>query len=694
MKTRWIRGLVVAGVAILLSLFFYYFHLFRPLEWKSWDLRLRLLANSFRSSKDIVLFLIDQESLNVYQQEQGLSWPWPRQIYSAVIRYCQQAQVKALVFDLIFSESSSYGVEDDEDFVRAMAAAGNVFLPVFLSSKDISSQKISYQYLKRFSLNKEKIPEEAIFSFRSFTLPVKEMLLAARGVGNVNFAPDDDGIYRRLPLFYSYNDLILPSLPLAVANYVKKELKTTTIPLDKSRRMIIRFYGPSGIYKSYSIASIINSYAQLAEGKTPQISPQEFKDKIILIGGSAPGLLDLRPSPFSAVNPGVEIIANALDNLLQQDFIRLPADIFILFLLTFLSLLTALGASHLQGFWKTSLFFILCLALPGLGAWLSFSLNYWLVFIAPEFVVAVSFIGASLLNYSFEGRQRRFLKNVFRHYLNPHVIEKIIANPSLLQLGGEKREITSFFSDIAGFTTIAESLTPEELVKFLNEYLSEMTDIILSFGGTLDKYEGDAIIAFWNAPLELPDHALRACRAALMCQQRLEVLGPDFEKRFGRRLSMRIGLNSGEAVVGNMGSQSRFDYTAMGDTVNLASRLEGACKFYHLPIIIGEEAAERVKANIICREVDLIQVVGKKRPVHIFEIIGEKGKVDSRVLAKIAAFEEALEAYRKGEWARALSLFSSIEDDALARIYIERCQQFKESGPPEGWAGIYQLKEK
>jgi len=678
----------------LLTLGGYYFHLFRPLEWKSWDLRLRLLANSSQASKDIVLFLIDQESLDIYQKEQGLSWPWPRQIYSALIHYCQQAQVKALVFDLIFSESSSYGVEDDENFAQAIAEAGNIFLPVFLSSKESSSHQVSDQLLKKYSLNKEKIPKRAVYSFRSFTLPIEEMLSAARGVGNVNFAPDDDGLYRALPLFFGRHSLILPALPLAVADYVKKELKMKAVPLDKSGRMIINFYGPSGTYKSYSVASIINSYAQLTEGKIPQVSPQEFKDKIILIGGSAPGLLDLRPSPFSAVNPGVEIVASALDNLLQEDFIRLPPELFILFFLIFLSLLTAFVTSYLQGFWKTSLFFLLCLALPAVGAWLAFSFNYWLVFIAPEFAVVMSFIGASLLNYSFEGRQRRFLKNVFRHYLNPHVIEKIIANPSLLQLGGEKREITSFFSDIAGFTTISESLTAEELVKLLNEYLSEMTDIILSLGGTLDKYEGDAIIAFWNAPLEQLDHALRACRAALKCQQRLEELGPDFKKRFGHLLTMRIGLNSGPAVVGNMGSQRRFDYTAMGDTVNLASRLEGACKHYHLPVLIGEETMKKVKDNIVCREVDFIQVVGKKKPVHIFEIIGEKGKVDSRVIAKIAAFERALEAYKQGEWAKALSLFRSIEDDVLARIYAERCQQFEESGPPEGWAGVYLLKEK
>jgi len=694
MKKRWVRGLLVGGATFFLSLFFYYFHLFRPLEWKSWDLRLRLWASSSQASKNIVLFLIDQESLNVYQQEQGLSWPWPRQIYSAVIDYCQQAGAKALVFDFIFSESSSYGVEDDENFARAIATARNVFLPVFLSSRDSQSQGQAVQYLKRFSLKKEEIPKEAIFSFRSSTLPIKELLLAVRGVGNVNFAPDDDGIYRRLPLFCSYNHLVLPSLPLAVANYVKKELRPETVPLDKSGRMVINYYGPSEIYRSYSIASIINSYAQLVEGKIPQVSPQQFKDKIILIGGSAPGLLDLRPSPFSPVNPGVEIVANALDNLLQQDFIHFPSEIFTLFFIIFLSLLTAFGTSYLQGVWKSSLFFIGCLALPVVGAWLFFSFNYWLVFIAPEFVVVVSFMGSSLLNYSFEGRQRRFLKNVFRHYLNPQVIEKIMANPSLLRLGGEEREITSFFSDVAGFTAIAENLTPEELVKLLNEYLSEMTGIVLSFGGTLDKYEGDAIIAFWNAPLEQPDHALRACRAALKCQQRLEELGPDFKKRFGHRLSMRIGLNSGEAVVGNMGSQRRFDYTAMGDTVNLASRLEGACKFYNLPILIGEGTAEKVKDNIVCREVDLIQVVGKKRPVRIFQIIAEKEKVEAKVLSKIAAFEEAVKTYRKREWSKALSLFRFLEDDVIARIYIERCQQFKESEPSEGWNGVYQLKEK
>lgn len=686
--------MIVGCVAFFLIFLLYYFHLFCHLEWKSWDFRLRLFSKSSQASEDIVLFLVDQKSLDIYEKEQALSWPWPRQIYSAIIGYCQNAHVKALVFDLIFSESSSYGVEDDQDFSKTMARAGNVFLPVFLSRKEKSGEETAVQYLKRFSVGKERLPPKAIIPFRSFNLPLKTFILASRGVGNVNFAPDDDGIYRRLPLLFGYKNLFLPSLPLAVADFVKEKQKIEAVPLDRSGQMIIRFYGPAGTYKSYSIASIINSYAQIEEGKVPQIPAKEFKGKIVLVGGTAPGLYELRPSPFSAVYPGVEIIATAIDNLLRENFVRLPSDVLVFLLLGFLSLLTGLGTTWLQGLWKTILFFIFCLAFPALAAWLAYSQGYWLVFVAPEFAVLLSFIGGSLLNYSFEGRQRRFIKNVFRHYLNPHVIERIIENPKLLQLGGEKREITSFFSDVAGFTAISENLSAEELVKLLNEYLSEMTDIILSVGGTLDKYEGDAIIAFWNAPLEQPNHALRACRAALKCQQRLHELRPDYQRRFGHQLSVRIGINSGAAVVGNMGSQRRFDYTAMGDTVNLASRLEGACKYYKVPILVGEETFRKVKDNILCREVDLIQVVGRKKPTHVFEVVGEKGKVSASEIEKISNFEKALEVYRKGKWGRAFTLFRAIEDDMLTEVYVKRCQRFIESGPPEGWTGVYQLREK
>jgi len=700
MKKRIVRGLIVGFAVFLVALLLHYLNLFRSLEWKSWDLRLRLFSQSSQASGDIVLFLIDQESLDVYEQEQGLPWPWPRQIYSAIINYCSQANAKALVFDMIFSESSGYGVEDDEDFSQAMAESGNVFLPVFLSLQEKGEQEIPIQDLEKSSLRREKLPREeklpnkAIYPVRSVTLPLEILLGAARGVGNVRFSPDGDGIYRRLPMLFDYESLIIPALPLAVADFIKGRQSIEAIPLDHSGQMIIRFYGPTGTYKSYSIAAIINSYAQMLDGKTPQVPPAEFAGKIILVGATAPGLFDLRPSPFSAVYPGVETLATVLDNLLQEDFIRMASQVSVVFLLIGLSLLTGLGTTLLRDIWKIVLFFLLCLAIPAGIATLAFLKGYWVEFVAPEFAVLLSFIGASLLNYRFEGKRRRFIKNVFRHYLSPHVIERIIENPDLLQLGGEKREITSFFSDVAAFTSVAEELSPEDLVNLLNDYLSEMTEIILSSGGTLDKYEGDAIIAFWNAPLEQPDHALRACRAALKCQMRLEEMRPDLQSQYGHALSMRIGINSGSAVVGNMGSRKRFDYTAMGDTVNLASRLEGACKQYKVPILIGEETFERVKNHMVSREVDIIRVVGRKESVAVFEIIGERGDVLDSELEKISSFEQALEVYRKGEWREALSLFQKFENDMLAQVYVDRCQKLIESGSKEGWTGIYDLKEK
>lgn len=705
LKKKFARGALVSCAAFLIILVLHTLHIFHPLEWKSWDLRLHLFSNPSRASRDIVLFLIDQYSLDIYEKQQALPWPWPRELYAYIIQYCKAGGARACIFDLIFSEVSRYGIEDDQNLARAMTNAGNVFLTIFLSEEESEIKGNSSELLKKFSLKRTKNEDKTLFPMKSATTPVEQLLDSARGIGNVQLSPDNDGIYRRLPLLFSYRNLAIPALPLAVAEFLTGErvefreegnvlFKGKRIPLDSSGQMIIRFYGPQGTYPTYSIASIINSWALMNEGKSPQIPAEDFAGKIVLVGGSAPGLYDLRSSPFSSVNPGVEIQATVIDNLLKGDFIALPGRLPTFILIFFFALFTGIGVSLLKSPWKISIFFLLCLSLPAGASCCAYLSDYWLDFVSPEFTVLLSFITASLLNYSIEGRQRRFIKNVFRFYLSPPVIDMIMKNPDLLQLGGEKREITSFFSDIEGFTSVSESLSPEELVSLLNSFLSEMSDIILSYQGTLDKYEGDAIVAFWNAPLDQPDHALNACRAALKCQKKLAELRPHFKERSGHEFFMRIGINSGPAVVGNMGSHNRFDYTAMGDTVNLAARLEGACKQYTVPILIGEKTFEKVKDRIIAREVDIIRVVGKRKPVRVFEIRGEKGEVLPSELERISSFHDALQAYRSRAWGKAQSLFQELEHDMLAQSYIDRCKRFAQSPPPEDWDGVYDLKMK
>ncbi|MEW5900476.1 MAG: adenylate/guanylate cyclase domain-containing protein [Acidobacteriota bacterium] len=688
------RGFLMGIGAFSLALVIHGSKAARPLEWKSWDLRVRLLADSSRASREIVIFLIDQYSLDIYAQQQGLAWPWPRQIYSAVVDYLRAGGAKAVFFDLLFSESSRSGVEDDQDLSRALARAGHVFLPLSLSQKGDSALDTPPELLSRFALSPEELPRRDYPSAITATLPIPELLQAARGAGTVLFNPDGDGIFRRLPLAVSYGNLLIPSVPLALSRFVRQGEKLPAFPFDKEGNLIIRYHGPTGTYPTYKIAAIVNSWAQLEAGAEPQLPPQEFAGKIVFVGGSAPGLLDLRSTPLDAVSPGVNIQAAVTDNILSQDFMRSQPPALFLGLLLFFAVLTAMAASVIRKIGSQVAVFFVCLALPLGASGLAFRTGYWLELVIPELAVLTSFIAASLLNYSLEGKERRFIKSVFRYYLSPDVIERIIQNPSLLRLGGEKREISSFFSDVAGFTTLSEALSPEDLVSLLNEYLSEMTDIILSAGGTLDKYEGDAIIAFWNAPLEQADHALRACRAALLCQKRLAELRPHFQEKYGHTVAMRIGLNSGPAVVGNMGSSRRFDYTAIGDAVNLAARLEGACKQYKIPLLAGEEAYRRVKNEIAAREVDIIRVVGKKAAVAVYEIIGERSGLAVEESDRLRRYEKAREAYKRREWEGAALLFAELGEDAVARLYLDRCQRLKQSPPAEDWDGVYDLKFK
>jgi len=696
MSKKLLRGLAVGAAVFLASVLLHSFNVLRPLEWKSWDLRLRLLSDPSRASRDIVLILIDQESLDVYEKSQGMPWPWPRQMYAVFADYLKAGGAKALFLDLILSETSRYGVEDDEILSRAMTASGNVFVPFssIISAETKNKDAEALRQLKRFSLPARDYPKKAIQPLESVSLPIEDLLRSAAGAGNVRFFQDEDSIFRRIPLLFSYESLLLPSLPLALAEFVMGRSPVDGVPLDGSGRMIIRYHGPAGTYKTYSAAAIINSWAQMDEGKTPQIDPKEFVGKVVLLGTNAPGLLDLKPTPFSPVCTGTEIHAAALDNLLHKDFIRVPTLAVLFLYVLALALLTGVGISFSMKIWKIALFFALLLALPAAASALAFRGGTWLDFAVPEAAVLASFIGAALLNYSHEGRQRRFIKSVFRHYLSPDVIERILQNPSMLDLGGERREISAFFSDVAGFTSISEKLSPEELVELLNAYLSEMTDIILSLGGTLDKYEGDAMIAFWNAPLDQPDHALKACRAALRCQKRLAELRPEFKRRFGSEVFARIGVHSGPAVVGNMGSEKRFDYTAMGDTMNLASRLEGACKQYKVATLISEQTRDTVKAAIVTREIDMIRVVGKKKPVRVFDLVGEREETAAGEIEKTALFEGGLEAYRNRDWDGAIDVFRRLGEDVPAGIYVRRCMAFKKSPPPPDWDGVFELGEK
>ncbi|MBN2551850.1 MAG: adenylate/guanylate cyclase domain-containing protein, partial [Spirochaetales bacterium] len=281
----------------------------------------------------------------------------------------------------------------------------------------------------------------------------------------------------------------------------------------------------------------------------------------------------------------------------------------------------------------------------------------------------------------------------FKQYLSPEVIEQLIAHPDRLKLGGERRELTIFFSDLQGFTSISEGLTPEELTSLLNEYLSAMTDIILEEGGTIDKYEGDAIIAFWNAPLELPDHAVRGVRAALRSQQRLAAMRPELRARVGKDMYMRIGMNSGPAVVGNMGSRARFDYTMLGDAVNLASRLEGVNKQFRTYTMISAATVELAAGAFPVRELGRVAVVGREKPVTVYEPMLAEAWEAAR--ERLAAFAAALADFYAGHFTEAADGFAAIAvQDPAAAAYVDRCRALASSPPAGTWDGVLQMTSK
>jgi adenylate cyclase len=435
-------------------------------------------------------------------------------------------------------------------------------------------------------------------------------------------------------------------------------------------------------------------------GKVPV---EAVEDKIVLVGATEIGIADLRPTPFNPVYPGVEIHASVVGNILDGRFLiennlTHAVDIALLFVLPILLVFLLIRA---RGTFFGFTIFVVFMVLYLLGNFVAFTrLNVVISTIYPALSLGFAYVFFEGYRNLVIERRSRYLRRAFSSYVSPDVVDEILRDSDKLKLGGENKNVTLLFSDIRGFTSLSESISPEMLVSVLNEYLSPMTQIVMEERGTLDKYIGDAVMAIFGAPLDVPDHAMRACQAALSMLKKLREINNEWRKRNFPNISIGIGINTGEAIVGNMGANIRFDYTAIGDSVNLASRLEGLNKLYGTEIIISKSTLENLNSSetpFLLRELDLVQVKGKEEPISIFELVNTFSN-DTNKTDLVRMFSEALNTYREGKFHEAKEKFAEIlrvfPDDLPSAIYKERSQEYMLHPPPLDWNGIYIAKEK
>ena len=652
---------------------------FNFLENKIYDNRMIVTSNLSTPSDDICFIGVDQESINEALRTKNWSWPWPRAAYGQIVDFMNEGNASNVIFDVFFTEPSIYGKEDDIAFANSCKLFGKVVQTFFQNNDD----------------NKTAL------------YPIREIRKSAALIGNITSAKDSDDIIRRARLSQYFRQIEVPALGitpiLLQANNQQEVLKKIKkeIPLLKDNTVRLRFRGDINRYVHYSAIDIIQSWEDYQNGKEPFIHPSNFENCTVFFLLYAPGLYDICSSPISKVYPGAGIHITMLDNYLQNDFIKeVPMWINILFLLicAFSGTLIILITKKQESSFKiitlsiiTTILIPLLIILIGYGL---FCVNIFIQIIAPLFCFIFSFLESIFYSYATEGKQRRFIKTAFTQYLSPSVINQLLINPDKLKLGGEKRRISIFFSDIQGFTTISEPLSPEQLTDLLNKYLSEMSDIILKNNGTIDKYEGDAIIAFWNAPLDTNNHELKAIETAIECQKRLDELNPEFTKISGHPLFTRIGINTGDAVVGNMGSSKRFDYTMFGDSVNLASRLEGLNKEFGTKILCTEETvtnAIKQGSSLQFRLIAYAKVIGKDKSVPVYTPLTQEDY--SKHEEEIKTFEKGLELFVAGKFNEAKIIFSENTKDLPSIKYAQRCDYLIKN-PPSQWKGEWQALSK
>jgi len=686
---------------------------FELLELKSLDFRFRLPSQPETVDTSVVLVTVDQNSMDFFAA-QKVSWPWPREFYGLVVDYLKDAGARVVGFDFDFSTPDvdrveSDGAESDHAFAEAVRRAGIVVLGSNLAVRDPGDQ-LGTAILPRLLA---PVPARGTAgpAFDRAAAPLPEFQDAAGMLGVTNFETDVDDIGRRIPLVYRYRQSALPQFALACYALSRAvppgrlDSLVKTIPTGADGKMLIAWYGkggPDGAFRYISIHALIVSARKMKAGLPPDVPPELFRGKHVIVGGTAVGLWDYKPTPFTVLEKysGMEIQATILSNLLKGHVVTQTPWWMAYLLMLLLALAVALIFLRVHNVTlAATLIGLLGLAFAAAAAALFRSSQIWIPVVGPALSLVTTFALAGVVSYAIEGQQKRRLRRAFNRYLSPHVVGEILHNADQVELGGKTIEATVFFSDIKNFTNISERFAPKDLVAFLNEYFTLASDAILQHEAMLDKYIGDAIMAIFGAPIPRPDHARAACETALEIQRLLkesflrterDLRAPIFETR--------IGLNTGKMVVGNIGSTRRLDYTAIGDTVNLASRLEGVNKVFGTSIIISEFTYEQAKDFIEVRQLDVLRVKGKQTPVRIYELLCEKGGLRPPEREKVGIFEEGLNFFRKRDFASAVATFENVlaldPDDHPSETYITRCRELANHPLPEEWDGVYTMTTK
>jgi adenylate cyclase len=594
------------------------------------------MRGEINASKDIVIIDVDERSLKALGR-----WPWRRDKIAKVVDNLTEYGVGVIGFDMVFAEedgsspkkiAKELGIkienakDYDEIFAKSIENSPSILGFVLNVEQNFSNYTPT---VNGIFVERGKGEESFIPTAKGVTSNIEILQNSAYSSGSFNMFPDPDGVVRYVPMLFSLDGTIYPSLSLEMIrvalgekmvfiNYDEFgidniEIGNLKIPTDENGRLFINFAGPKN---SYHYISALDVYEKKAD-------PLELKGKIVLIGTSASGLLDLRATPFDQTIPGVEIHANAIDNIINGNFIQKPSNVvginyIQILIFTLLAGVILTGRSVFISAVASLGFIVLVLVM---FYFLMFKYETLVNFIYPILSIFVTILVLFITKLFFESRQKEQILNKFSKKVSPAVAETLIKSGNV-DFNAEDKEVTIFFSDVRNFTTISEGFeSAHDLIDYLNRYMSPMSEVIIKNSGTIDKYIGDAIMAYWNAPLEVKDHADRAVSSALEQLEKLDILNEEFEKQNLPLVHIGIGIHTGEAVVGEMGSVDRSDYTIIGDSVNIASRVEGLCKQYKAEVLITQQTKDRLKKNYNMKEIGSVSVKGKKEPVTIYQVL-------------------------------------------------------------------------